>query len=572
MTDTANQRLALNVAHQHLARHRLSPERRSQLRDLVQTLEQSGVANLIYPRLAERIEAYRAEHNYYRRIAELGRWDLNPQWLTDVLLEWFDLYLAGGRIEDATRSLLQVVELTDAALSSEVGVNTVHRQLLDALFIIVSGALADFHAAAACRTDFDSGLPNRIALEETLEGLVAANSDDTALMLVHIDGLTPATLSRGHLRLCTQALIQRLGDVLRPNDLVYAISDIEFGIILPKLATPMQAQLAASSVAKALRRPLVVEDHLVRLGPSIGVAVASELGFDATRLLCSARVAECNCRNRSGRYMIFTEAMAKQAGEDARLEMEVVKAFNNNQLYLYLQPQIAINDDHRCVSAEALLRWNRDGVQIAPDQLLNTLHKAGQLIDYTHWLVKSVCRISAELERNDIRISLSLNLFAEDFADEEIVDLFEMEMDFWKIGDNRLRIEIVEGSPVLVDNRIRDAFVRLRKLGVRLSMDDFGAGYSSLLQLRQLPVDEIKLDRAFINQAADSKRDGEIVKSAVALAHALDLIVVAEGVETQNVMDFLQRANCDLVQGYLIAQPMPLEAFIPWFQERASAT
>jgi len=566
----SNRRLAQNVAHQHLARHRLPPERRTQLRSLAQSLELSGVAPSIHSRLAERVEAYRAEHGYYQHIANLGSWDLGPDWLTDVLLAWFELYLAGGRIEDATRSLLQVVELTEAALEGEAYTVSPKRQLLDTLFIIVSGALADFHAAAACRTDFESGLPNRVALEETLESLVASDTEDTALMLVHIDGLMPATLSRGHLRLCTQALIQRLGDVLRSSDLVFAVSDIEFGIILPKLATPMQARLAASSVAKALRRPLVVDDHLVRLGPSIGVALASELGYDATRLMCSARVAECTCRNLGSRYMIFTEAMAIQASEDARLEMEVVKAFNNNQLYIYLQPQVSIRSGH-CVSAEALLRWNREGVQIAPDQLLTTLHKAGHLIDYTHWLVKSVCRMSAELERHGIPISLSLNLFAEDFADEEIVDLFEMEMSFWKIGDDRLRIEIVEGSPVLVDSRIRDAFRRLRELGVRLSMDDFGAGYSSLLQLRQLPVDEIKLDRAFINQAADSKRDGEIVKSAVALAHALDLIVVAEGVETQKVMDFLAGIECDLVQGYLVAHPMPLEAFIPWFQEHAAA-
>lgn len=564
---TPNLHLAQSVAHQHLARQRIAPERRAQLRALTQQLADSGVIDSIYARLAERTEAYRADHRFYQCIARLGVWDTNPSWLADVLLAWFELYLGGGRIEDATRSLMHVVELTEAAIAGDAFSITPARQLLDALFIIVSGALADFHAAAACRTDFDSGLPNRVALEETLDGLVSTGTDDAALMLVHIDGLMPATLSRAHLRLCIQALIQRLGDVVRSSDLLFAVSDIEFGVILPALSTPMQARLAASSMAKALRRPLVVDDHLVRLTPSIGIAIASELGFDATRLMCSARVAESTCRNRGGRYMIFTQAMAAQASEDARLEMEVIKAFNNNQLYLYLQPQVNIADG-RCISAEALLRWNRDGVAIAPDQLLHVLHKAGHLIDYTHWLVKSVCRMASELEQHGIDISLSLNLFAEDFADDEIVDLFELELGFWKVRQDRLRIEIVEGSPVLVDARIRHAFVRLRKLGVRLSMDDFGAGYSSLLQLRQLPVDEIKLDRAFINQAAESKRDGAIVKSAVALAHALDLIVVAEGVETQKVLDFLADIECDLAQGYFFAQPMPLEAFIPWFQGR----
>jgi EAL domain-containing protein (putative c-di-GMP-specific phosphodiesterase class I) len=252
---------------------------------------------------------------------------------------------------------------------------------------------------------------------------------------------------------------------------------------------------------------------------------------------------------------------------EARIEKEFPTALENGQLMVHVQPQIELATG-RCIGGELLLRWfDSEGHPVPPYRIPEVAKRIGAAAQLTRWLVLGACRTLADLNRAGLDVRLSINLMARDVMDSELPLLVEQAASFWRVSASRLTLELTEGM-MLEDPAVGAAVMqRLVDLGASTSIDDFGIGYSSILYLRQLPLQELKIDCAFVGAMSRSKQDKEIVASLVQLSHALGLYVVAEGVEDEETMALLREMGCDRGQGYWISRAMPTTDFAGWVRD-----
>lgn len=219
-----------------------------------------------------------------------------------------------------------------------------------------------------------------------------------------------------------------------------------------------------------------------------------------------------------------------------------------------------------------MLRWRRaNGEWVSPLELLAAIERLGLRHRFNRWLFLTAGQICHQLALSDIGIMLSVNLSANDLLDPEVPDLLAQALDTWNIDPSAIQLEITETSVVKDTGSVSDVLLRLRQLGVSLSIDDFGTGFSGMSNLQILPVQEVKVDQSFIRNIVNSKRDQEITESIIRLAHRLELQVVAEGVETRAAADLLTTMGCEWLQGFLYAPALPLEQFIDWYQTQEAA-
>ena len=230
-------------------------------------------------------------------------------------------------------------------------------------------------------------------------------------------------------------------------------------------------------------------------------------------------------------------------------------ALQHESLELHLQPQVDLNSA-QCFGAELLLRWrDKDGCWVPPQRIVDLVEENGWQDMYTEWMLRAAMRTSADLAAAGIPISLSLNLTASDFADEDLPDVLAQRLAGWELPAHRFTLELTE-SALLSDREKGLAIMRrLREQGFRLALDDFGTGYSSLSYLVSLPINEIKIDRSFVMAIENEEAAALISAATIALAHKLGLTVVAEGVETEAQAKFLREQRCDAVQGFLLGKP-----------------
>jgi EAL domain-containing protein (putative c-di-GMP-specific phosphodiesterase class I) len=263
--------------------------------------------------------------------------------------------------------------------------------------------------------------------------------------------------------------------------------------------------------------------------------------------------------------VVFNDRMLATARSEAMHEREFVQAMENGQLTAHVQPQIDLAS-RRCIGGELLLRWtDSQGNAVSPASIPMVAQRIGAAAQLTRWLVFGACRMLSELIKAGVDMQLSVNLMGRDLMDEELPLLVEQAIKFWRVPPSKLMFELIESA--LLDDPTVGARVMhcLIELGVSTSIDDFGIGYSSILYLRRLPLDELKIDKAFVDVMFHSSEDREIVSTLIRLAHGLGLHVVAEGVEDERTLDLLQEMGCDRAQGYLIARAMPASELPGWF-------
>ena len=234
-----------------------------------------------------------------------------------------------------------------------------------------------------------------------------------------------------------------------------------------------------------------------------------------------------------------------------------------------MQPQIDARTG-RCAGAETLLRWRReDGEWVSPPELLAAIARLGLRHPFNRWLFQTLGRISRTLTAAAIALRLSVNLSANDLLDLEMPDLFGQSLAIWNIDPATIMLEITETNMVQDTPHVADVLRRFRELGTQLSIDDFGTGFSGMSNLKNLPIQEVKIDQSFVHNLVVSRHDREITSSIITLAHRLGLSVVAEGVETQESASILREMDCDHLQGFLFGSGMPLDRFIDWYRDQA---
>jgi diguanylate cyclase len=425
------------------------------------------------------------------------------------------------------------------------------------------------------RHDVVTGLPNRLLLRERLEAALAAgrgqpNWSGGLLLLLDLDRFKEVNDTFGHHagdRLLEQ-IGERLGGSLATTGVVARLGGDEFAVLLPDTAQSDAASVAGS-VLGLFDRPLVVENQRLQVGASIGIVHFPTDADDTDSLLRRADIAMYVAkRSRSG-YAHFDSTLDEHSPERLALVGDLREAIERDALTLVYQPQVEA-DSGRVVGVEALVRWihPRRGF-IAPNEFIALAEHTGLIEPLTRCVLRQAlrqCRVW--LDRGE-DLTVSVNVSAHDLHASFpglVADLLA-----WHAVPSRLlRVELTEGAMMTDPERAHAVLRQLRDLGVRISVDDYGTGYSSLAYLGRLPIDELKIDRAFILDLLTSEANAAIVRSTIGLGHDLGLAVVAEGVEDQATWDVLAEFGCDVIQGYFASRPLPAADLERWLAERAA--
>ncbi|MGQ0656225.1 MAG: putative bifunctional diguanylate cyclase/phosphodiesterase [Betaproteobacteria bacterium] len=419
-------------------------------------------------------------------------------------------------------------------------------------------ALRDAQARAQHLADHDAltGLPNRRLLEDRLTQAIALsrrNRKLTAVMFVDLDRFKGINDSLGHAAgdALLKEVSRRLVNQLRVGDTICRIGGDEFVVVLPEIKRSSDVAQVAAKVIEQLAAPLVIDARDLIVTGSIGIAVFPDDGDDAETLIRSADAAMYHAKELGrANYQFFTAEMNQAASRRLALESELRRAVAREELVLHYQPVVEARSGRVC-ACEALLRWQHPqrGL-VLPGDFIHLAEETGLILRIGEWALREACRRAAA-----DGLPVSVNISPRQFADARLADTVAAALAESRLPPRFLELEITESTAMQHTGASLQALERLKALGISIAIDDFGTGYSSLAYLRRFPVDRLKSDRSFVAELPGDAEQAAIVSAIVALAHALDIEVVAEGVETHAQREFLQRCGCDYVQGYLTGRP-----------------
>jgi diguanylate cyclase (GGDEF)-like protein/PAS domain S-box-containing protein len=420
-----------------------------------------------------------------------------------------------------------------------------------------------------------TGLPNRVMLQNRL-GRALAESVRTdkplALLILALDRFRDVTNTLGHHNgdLIVRDLAGRLGDALGDPDRVARLRGDEFGVLLPD-ADGTFARQVGDRILSSLERPFMVQRLPIEISASIGIAVAPQHGTEAETLLRHADAAVQGARKLGGGASVLYSAEC-EPHDPSRLALlgELRRALEGNELLIHYQPKVDLKT-RTVVGAEALLRWPhpKRGL-VSPAEFIPLAEETGSglIRPLTRWVLDRAVGEARGWERAGRRVPVSVNVSARSLHDGRLVDDVEETLATHDLQPDRLQIEVTESGVMADPGRAAEVLSSLSSRGVAVAIDDFGIGYTSLGQLKRLPVHELKIDKSFVaGMAGEEGADTAIVRSTADLAHNLGLNVVAEGVEDQWTLDLLSTFGCDQAQGYHIARPMTAAAFSKWLGE-----
>jgi diguanylate cyclase len=369
-----------------------------------------------------------------------------------------------------------------------------------------------------------------------------------------------------------QLLIQvgaRLGEHLRGGDLLVRLGGDEFAVLLAD-ADHDQAAAVAVKLCAALSEPFTLEDIAVHSSVSIGIALFPDDGPDLNTLLRKADVAMYKAKASADGHHVYGSADDTDFATRLQMVEELRTALADDQLVVYYQPKVdlATGEVH---GVEALVRWDHPTRGLLyPDGFLDLVEEAGLMRTLTRVVLEIALDQGAAWHAGGRRLTIAVNLSASSLVDTDLPDEVAAMLAARDLPPGALQLEITEEFLMADRDRARDILTRLRSHGVQISIDDFGTGYSSLAYLRDLPVDELKLDRSFIFPMADDAHAAALVASTIALAHSLDLRMVAEGVENDTAYTELTALGCDQAQGYYMSRAVPAAELEHWLSTRGA--
>jgi diguanylate cyclase (GGDEF)-like protein/PAS domain S-box-containing protein len=405
-----------------------------------------------------------------------------------------------------------------------------------------------------------TGLGNRYAFIRALEARFGERGQPAiSLLLVDIDNFKRINDSLGHQTgdKLLVSLAKRLRNSLSTHGILARFASNEFAILLSSNAEDSQA--IALQVLQTLDKPLFVDNQLISVTGSVGLACAPQHGNDPQTLMKHAGLALHKAKaNGKHQLQVFTEALNAEADYKLFVENNLRRALTQNELEVYYQPKLCLKTG-QLVGMEALLRWQHpERGMIRPDQFIGVAEETGLIIPIGKWVARQACRMSVQLTAVGLsNLQVAINLSPKQFSDHDLVGSISTILQEEQMPARLLELELTESLLLDATDDTRQQLASLKALGLTLAMDDFGTGYSSLSYLKKFPIDVIKIDRSFIKDIPDNQDDMEITSAVIAMAHNLKLKVVAEGIETAAQLAFLRRQQCDIGQGYLFDQPIP---------------
>ncbi|MBA1274893.1 putative bifunctional diguanylate cyclase/phosphodiesterase [Stutzerimonas azotifigens] len=414
-----------------------------------------------------------------------------------------------------------------------------------------------------------TGLANRSLLKVRLQEAcqrVRQNGRNLAVLYIDLDRFNLLNESLGH-EIADELLVEvsrRLAHSLSEADTLARLSGDEFVVLLDTYASLSSLARLGSRLLSRIRKPITVGGHELVVSASIGVSLMPDNAREGSALLRQANMAVQHAKHLGGNTLqFFTERLRASSLESLQLENQLRKALDEGQLELFYQPRLCLAND-RLEAAEALVRWRhpQQGL-IGPAQFIPLAEATGLIIPLGEFVLRQACAQARRWQQQGLaELRISVNLSVKQLRQGNLVSLVRQVLEETGLPPGLLELELTESQMLDdIENAI-DTCRLLRALGVSLAIDDFGTGYSSLSYLKRFPVDYVKIDKSFIAELEQSGEDAAIIRAIIAMAHNLELKVVAEGVETQGQMDFLKAHGCDEIQGYLLSPPVEPERFV----------
>ena len=414
-----------------------------------------------------------------------------------------------------------------------------------------------------------TGLPNRTLFMRRLSDAThrARRGQDGlfAVLFLDVDGFKLVNDSMGH-HVGDEMLVaiaRRLEGCVRGGDIVARLGGDEFAILLERILDVRDAAMVAERVQEALQAPLSIGGYEHATSASIGVALSTGASEQPEYVLRSADIAMYRAKNTGrGRYEMFDRAMHAEALTRLQIETDLRHAFDRDEFFLHYQPIVCLREG-RIIGAEALIRWRHfeRGV-VSPATFIPVAEDTGLVVPLGRWVLREACRQAREWQSRltaGQQFALSVNLSVREFAQPDLVRTVAAILEETGLAAADLRVEITESAIIGQKHPAIETVEQLRALGVAIHLDDFGTGYSALSYLHRLPLDAVKVDRAFTSSIDLEERPLHVVKAIISLAHAIGLEVVAEGVTNLRQLELLRDMGCDMAQGFVFSRPCSID-------------
>jgi diguanylate cyclase (GGDEF)-like protein len=398
------------------------------------------------------------------------------------------------------------------------------------------------------------------------------------LLIAHIENFDRLVSAFGH-RMggdLISSLAMRLGGAIRARDVAMRISDSKFAVIVNGAHNDGHLMLAASKMSQTLGKPVTVGEHNVTAALRCGMAMSPEHTTDAEELLQHAETALLAAVGNDAAYELYSKEKSNDIVDALGLEIELDLAISRGEFELHYQPKISTESLTPC-GAEALIRWhNPNRGPISPDIFIPMADRTGRIEPITRFVLNTALRESADWPTHWGELSVAINVTPKVIDQVDLPEMILGALGMWGAEAARLFVEVTEGAIMADPEASLKVLKDLRDLDVHVSIDDFGTGYSSLSYFKNIPADELKIDKSFVVNMLEDAGDKQIVRAVIELARGFGLAVTAEGVEDAKTAAELSSLGCDRLQGYHYSRPLPQQAFIAWLDDyakrRAAAT
>lgn len=402
-----------------------------------------------------------------------------------------------------------------------------------------------------------------LLLREIDDVRAADNFQSVGLILIRLAELDAVNATFGYIGgdRALEEFEQRLLAVARQRDRVFRVGSTSFALLIDNPSNQGHAILGAERISREAREPVLLGARRARLHAHMGVSLLPELACSTEDLLRQCELALEDSRERDEPYTVYSDDLAASGAGESRADFDIHEALDKSELEMHFQPKVYL-DSRQLAGAEALIRWNhsREGV-LPPAAFLPGVERGRGIHALFGFSLNAALRQACGWSRRVPGFAMAVNLSPGNLDDPYMIDAVADALGVWGLDPDRLILEITE-TALMRDPRASAARLQaLHELGVRLAIDDFGTGHASLAYLRDLPADELKIDRSFIAPMLTSERDRRIVASVIQLAHAVNMKVVAEGIEDGEVARILQDMGCEVGQGYYFGRAVPADRF-----------